>query len=71
MLPIPVLPSLLEAALYFYTAGSLIAYTMQDDRVTTDELFAAGATFTLIAWGFVYVYLVCQTWYPHSFIGGG
>ncbi|HEX6436537.1 MAG TPA: two pore domain potassium channel family protein, partial [Candidatus Binatia bacterium] len=55
--------SLLEAALYFYAAGSLIGYMMQDRRVTTDELFAAGATFTLIAWGFAYVYLVCQTWY--------
>jgi hypothetical protein len=37
--------------------------------VTTDELFAAGATFTLLAWGFAYVYLVCQTWYPASFAG--
>jgi hypothetical protein len=61
--------SLLEAALYFYTAGSLIAYMMGDHRVTTDELFAAGATFTLLAWGFAYVYLICQTWYPASFAG--
>jgi Ion channel len=61
--------SLLEAALYFYTAGSLIAYMLGDHRVTTDELFAAGATFTLIAWGFAYVYLVCQVWYPSSFAG--
>ena len=42
---------------------------MGDHQVTTDELFAAGATFTLIAWGFAYVYLVCQTWYPASFSG--
>lgn len=61
--------SLLKAALYFYTAGSLIAYMLGDYRVTTDELFAAGATFTLIAWGFAYVYLVCQAWYPGSFAG--
>jgi len=61
--------SLLRAALYFYTAGSLIAYMLGDYRVTTDELFAAGATFTLIAWGFAYVYLVCQAWYPGSFAG--
>jgi hypothetical protein len=62
--------SLLEAALYFYAAGSLIAYMMQDQRVTVDELFAAGATFTLIAWGFAYVYLVCQIWDLGSFVGG-
>ena len=61
--------SLLEAALYFYTAGSLIGYMMEDYRVTTDELFAAGATFTLIAWGFAYLYLVCQIFYPAGFAG--
>ena len=61
--------SLLEAALYFYGAGSMVAYMMKDYRVTTDELFAAGATFTLLAWGFAYLYLVCQTWLPGSFIG--
>ena len=47
--------SLLEAVLYFYAAGSLIAYMMEDEEVTTDELFAAGATFTLIAWAFAYL----------------
>jgi hypothetical protein len=61
--------SLLEAVLYFYGVGSLIAYMMGDYRVTADELFAAGATFTLLAWGFAYVYLACQTWFPGSFIG--
>lgn len=61
--------SLLEAALYFYAAGSMVAYMMKDYRVTTDELFAAGATFTLLAWGFAHMYLVCQTWFPGSFIG--
>lgn len=61
--------SLLEALLYFYAAGSLIAYMMSDHRVTSDELFAAGATFTLLAWGFAYLFLVCQFWYPGSFAG--
>ena len=61
---------LLEAALYFYGAGSLITYMMGDDRVTIDELFAIGATFTLIAWGFGYLYMVCQAWSPGSFAGG-
>jgi hypothetical protein len=61
--------SLLEAALYFYAAGSMVAYMMKDYRVTTDEMFAAGATFTLLAWGFAYAYLVCQTLFPGSFTG--
>ena len=62
--------SLLEAALYFYAAASLIAYMMEDYQVTTDELFAAGATFTLFAWGFTYLSLIVQTLAPGSFIGG-
>jgi len=62
--------ALLEAVLYFYGAGGLITYMMRDDQVTSDDLFAAGATFTLIAWGFAYLYLVCQAWCPGSFTGG-
>lgn len=58
----------LEAAFYFYAAGCLIAYMLQDDRATTDELFAAGATFTLLAWAFAYVYMVCQLLNPASFV---
>lgn len=61
--------SLLEALLYFYAAISLIRYMLGDLRVTVDELFAAGATFTLLAWGFAYAYFVCQAWYPDSFTG--
>ncbi|MEO8355448.1 MAG: ion channel [Chloroflexota bacterium] len=61
--------SLLEAALYFYAAGSMVAYMMEDYRVTTDELFAAGATYTLLAWGFAFTYLACQAWLPGSFSG--
>ncbi len=61
--------SALEALLYFYAAGALIAYMMSDHKVTADELFAAAATFTLLAWGFAYAFLVCQAWYPGSFAG--
>jgi len=61
--------SLLESALYFYAAGSMVAYMMEDYRVTIDELFAAGATFTLLAWGFAHIYVVCQMWVPGSFVG--
>ena len=61
--------ALLEAALYFYAAASLISYMLHDHKVTADELFAAAATFTLLAWGFAYAYFVCQDWYPGSFTG--
>ena len=61
--------ALLEAALYFYAAASLISYMLHDHKVTADELFAAAATFTLLAWGFAYAYYVCQAWYPGSFTG--
>ena len=61
--------ALLEACLYFYAAGGLIVYMLRDHHVSNDELFAAGATFTLLAWGFAYAYYVCQAWYPGSFTG--
>jgi len=57
----------LEAVFYFYAAGSLIAYMLEDEFASADELFAAGATFTLLAWAFAYVYVVCQALVPGSF----
>jgi hypothetical protein len=59
--------SALEAVLYFYAAGAMIAYMLADHEITRDELFAVGATFTLGAWAFAYTYTVCQAIYPHSF----
>lgn len=67
--PLLLWSSALEALLYFYVAASLIAYMLSDHRVTSDELFAAGATFTLLAWGFAYLFVICQAWYPGSFAG--
>jgi hypothetical protein len=58
----------LESAFYFYATGSLIAYMLQDTVATTDEMFAAGATFTLLAWAFAYLYVVCQAVFPGSFL---
>jgi hypothetical protein len=59
--------SALEAVLYLYAAGALIAYMLADHEITRDELFAVGATFTLVAWAFAYAYTVCQAVAPHSF----
>ena len=60
--------SAFEAALYFYAAFSLLRYMLADDKVTTDELFAVGAVFTVIAWAFAHLYVVVQAIYPESFI---
>ena len=60
--------SILEAPLYFYAAGSMIVYMLNDTSVTTDELFAAGATFTLLAWGFAHTYYVLLMWDPDSIL---
>lgn len=57
----------LEALFYFYAAGCLIGYMLADRRATTDELFAAGATFTLLAWAFTFVFVLCQTLQPGCF----
>src|SRR5215208_6259986 len=59
--------SAFEAVLYLYAAGALIAYMLEDHVITRDELFAVGATFTLVAWAFAYSYTVCQAIEPQSF----
>jgi len=57
----------LEALFYFHAAACLVAYMLADRRATSDELFAAGATFTLLAWAFAYVFAVCQALQPGCF----
>jgi hypothetical protein len=59
--------SALEAALYFYAGGAMVAYMLADRVITRDELYAVGATFTLVAWAFAYTFIVCQAIYPGSF----
>jgi hypothetical protein len=59
--------SAFEALLYFYAAGAMIAYMLEDHEITRDELFAIGATFTLLAWAFAYTFIVCQAIEPGSF----
>lgn len=58
-----------HAIFYFITAYSLISYMVRDLVVTRDDLFAIGATFTLLAWAFSYVYLFVQVLQPGSFTG--
>lgn len=56
-----------EAAAYFSAAYGLVRYMFADRYLTKDELFAAGAVFTLIAWGFAFLYNVCQLLDVNSF----
>jgi hypothetical protein len=49
----------------------MIRYLFHDDRVTTDELYATGAAFTVVAWGFAYVFVACRVIWPGSFVGAG
>ncbi|HEU4891984.1 MAG TPA: ion channel [Vicinamibacterales bacterium] len=64
---LPIAVAVVGCVFYFYATGSLIAYMLQDWVATTDELFAAGATFTLLAWAFAYAYAACETMVPGSF----
>lgn len=57
----------LEALFYFYAAGGLISYMLRDHRASADELFCAGATFTLIAWAFTNLFILCQELQPGCF----
>ncbi len=59
--------NLVVAVAYFYAAAGLLMYMFEDEYLTRDELFAAAAVFTLLTWGFAFLYSVCQIWYPTSF----
>jgi hypothetical protein len=58
--------ALLHAPFYFFVSYSLIRYLFHDDRVTTDELYAIGAAFTVVAWGFAYVFMAVAIIWPGS-----
>jgi hypothetical protein len=68
---IVVVSALVHAPFYFFVSYAMIRYLFHDDRVTRDELFATGAAFTVVAWGFAYVYAAVQVVWPGSFVGTG
>jgi len=63
--------ALLHAPFYFYVSYAMIRYLFHDDQVTRDELYATGAAFTVVAWGFAYVFAAAQVIWPGSFAGIG
>ncbi|WP_017933707.1 ion channel [Nocardioides sp. Iso805N] len=62
---------LLSAALhvpfYGFVSYAMIRYLFHDEDVSGDELFATGAAFTVVAWGFAYLYAAVQVLWPGSF----
>ena len=65
--PIVLVSGLLHAPFYFYVSYAMLRYLLHDDEVTTDEYFATGAAFTVVAWGFAYLFVVTQVVWPDSF----
>ncbi len=63
--------ALAHAPFYFFVSYAMIRYLFHDDKVTRDELFATGAAFTVVAWGFAYLYAAAQVLWPGSFVGTG
>lgn len=64
-----VLSALFHAPFYFYVSWAMIRYLFADSEVTHDELFATGAAFTVVAWGFAYLYAAVQVIWPGSWVG--
>jgi hypothetical protein len=52
---------------YGFVSYAMIRYLFHDEKVTTDELFATGAAFTVVAWAFAYLYAAVQVLWPGSF----
>jgi hypothetical protein len=63
--------ALTHVPFYFFVSYAMIRYLFADDHVSRDELFATGAAFTVVAWGFAYLYAAAQVFWPGSFIGAG
>ena len=66
--PLHLVSDIFHALFYLYTFIGLVIYMFSDDLVTLDELLAVGATFTVAGWMFAYVYSICQTLLPGSFL---
>lgn len=60
--------AVLHALFYGYTAYGLVRYLFDDTFVTRDEVFAVGANFTVVAWGFAYLFIAVQILWPGSFV---
>jgi hypothetical protein len=66
--PVALASSVLHAIFYFYTTIALLRYMFLDRFITRDELWATGATFTVVAWAFAYTFTAIQLLWPGSFV---
>jgi hypothetical protein len=66
--PIRLWSSVLHALFYGYLAYGLVRYLFDDTFVTRDEVFAVGANFTVVAWGFAYLFMAVQVVWPGSYV---
>lgn len=65
--PIVLVSGMLHAPFYFYVSYAMLRYLFHDDEVTTDEYYATGAAFTVVAWGFAHLFAAVQVVWPDSF----
>jgi len=68
---VTLLSACFHAPFYFYVSYGQIRYLFDDERVTRDDLFATAAAFTVVAWGFSYLYVITQVLWPGSYTGAG
>jgi hypothetical protein len=69
--PVVLVSGLLHAPFYFYVSYAMLRYLFHDDVVTTDEYYATGAAFTVVAWGFAHLFAALQVVWPQSFTNAG
>jgi hypothetical protein len=65
--PVVIVSGCLHAPFYFYVSYAMLRYLFHDDEVTTDEYYATGAAFTVVAWGFAHLFAAVQAVWPDSF----
>ncbi|GAA1960184.1 potassium channel family protein [Nocardioides panacihumi] len=59
--------ALFHVPFYCFVSYAMLRYLFHDEKVTTDELFATGAAFTVVAWAFAYLYAAVQVLWSGSF----
>lgn len=57
----------LHVPFYVLVSYALLGYVFKDDVVSSDEIVATGAAFTVVAWAFAYLYEATQVLWPGSF----